>query len=45
MNQNILEKIFNQIPHNDCEALESWKPAEDIKETFKELIHQLKHEI
>ena len=31
MNQSILEKISNQIPPNDSEALESWKPAEDIK--------------
>ena len=45
MNQSILEKISNQIPPNDCEVLESWKPAEDIKVTLKELIHQLKPEI
>ena len=45
MNQSILEKISNQIPHNDCEELESWKPAEDIKLTLKELTHQLKRKI
>ena len=45
MNQSILEKISNQIPLNDCEGLESWKPTEDIKVTLKELTHQLKHEI
>ena len=37
MNQSILEKISNQIPPNDCEALESWKPTEDIKVILKEL--------
>ena len=45
MNQSILEKIPNQIPPNDSEALESSKPAEDIKVTLTELIHQLKREI
>ena len=45
MNQSILEKISDQIPPNDCEALESWKPTEDIKVTRKELTHQLKREI
>ena len=45
MNQSILEKISNQIPPNDSEALESWKPAEDIKVTHTEHIHQLKREI
>ena len=45
MNQRILEKISDQIPTNDCEALESWKPTEDIKVTLKELTHQLKREI
>ena len=45
MNQSILEKIPNQIPPNDSEALESWKPAEDIKVTLTELIYQLKCEI
>ena len=45
MNRSIFEKISNQIPPNDCEALESWKPTEDIKVTLKELTHQLKREI
>ena len=44
MNQSILEKISNQIPPNDCEALEPWKPTEGIKVTLKELTQQLKHE-
>ena len=35
MNQNLLEKISN----------ESWKPTEDVKQTLKELTHQLKREI
>ena len=45
MNQSILEKISNQIPPNDCETLESWKPTEDIKVTLEELTQQLKREI
>ena len=45
MNRSIFEKISNQIPPNDCEALESWKPTEYIKVTLKELTHQLKREI
>ena len=45
MNQSILKKISNQIPHNDFEELESWKPAEDIKLTLKGLTHQLKRKI
>ena len=38
-------EISNQIPPNDSEALESWKPAEDIKVRHTEHIHQLKREI
>ena len=34
MNQSLLEKISN----------ESWKPNEDVKQTLKELTHQLKRE-
>ena len=45
MNQSILEKISNQIPPNDCEALGSWKATEGIKVTVKELTQQLKREI
>ena len=40
-----MEKISNLIPHNDCEALESWKPTEDNKVTLEELTKQLKREI
>ena len=45
MNQSILEKISNQIPPSDCEALGSWKATDDIKVTVKELTQQLKREI
>ena len=45
MNQSILEKISNQIPPNDCEVPESWKPTEDIKVSLKELTQQLKRKI
>ena len=45
MNQSILDKISNQIPPNDCEALKSWKATEDIKVTMKQLKQQVKREI
>ena len=50
MNQSILKKIFNKkapstIDGIRYEALESRKPTEDIKETFKKLTQQLNHEI
>ena len=45
MNQNILEKLFNKKAPIRYEALESWKPTEDIKEIFKKFTQQLSHEI
>ena len=50
MNQSILKKIFNKkapstIDGIRYEALESRKPTEDIKETFKKLTQQLNHKI
>ena len=44
MNQSIFERISNKIAHIDYETLESWKPTEDIQETFKELTEQVNHE-
>ena len=51
VNQSILEKIFFKkstqlaIDGIRYEALEPWKPTEDIKETFKKLTQQLNNEI
>ena len=45
--KNKSEHFEENILHNGNyhEALDSWKPTKDIKETFKELTQQLNHEI
>ena len=45
VNQSIMEKTSNKIAPIDYQQLESWKPTEDIEETFKELTRQLNNEI
>ena len=41
MNQDILGKVSDKIASINFERLESWKPADDIKEALKELKHEL----